>query len=94
MEQDAAIFFETDIPALLAWRFGSEDARRISQPVLHIGGSGSGQWFAEVRDLMLAWLPQAEDVVLAGADHSLARTHPTEVGAALVAFLRRHPLAW
>jgi pimeloyl-ACP methyl ester carboxylesterase len=92
MEQDTATFFDTDIPALLAWRFGAEDARRITQAVLHIGGSESGQWFAEVRELMLAWLPQAEDVVLAGADHSLALTHPAEIAAALVAFLRRHPI--
>jgi pimeloyl-ACP methyl ester carboxylesterase len=92
MERDTGTFFDTDIPALLAWRFGAEDARRISQPVLHIGGSDSGQWFAEVRDLMLTWLPQAEDVVLAGADHSLALTHPGEVAAAMVAFLRRHPI--
>jgi pimeloyl-ACP methyl ester carboxylesterase len=41
---------------------------------------------------MLAWLPQAEDVVLAGGDHSLALTHPTDIAAALVAFLRRHPI--
>jgi pimeloyl-ACP methyl ester carboxylesterase len=92
MERDTGTFFDTDIPALLAWRFGAEDARRISQPVLHIGGSDSGQWFAEVRDLMLTWLSQAEDVVLAGADHSLALTHPGEVAAAMVAFLRRHPI--
>jgi pimeloyl-ACP methyl ester carboxylesterase len=92
MEQDTGTFFDTDIPALLAWRFGVNDARRITQAVLHIGGSESGQWFAEVRDLMLAWLPQAEDVVLAGADHSLALTHPAEVAAAVVAFLRRHPI--
>jgi hypothetical protein len=31
-------------------------------------------------------------VVLAGADHSLALTHPAQVAAALVAFLRRHPI--
>jgi pimeloyl-ACP methyl ester carboxylesterase len=92
MGQDIGTFFDTDLPALLAWRFGAEDARRITQAVLHIGGSESGQWFAEVRDLMLAWLPQADDVVLAGADHSLALTHPAEVAAALVAFLRRHPI--
>jgi pimeloyl-ACP methyl ester carboxylesterase len=92
MERDTGTFFDTDIPALLAWRFGAEDARRISQPVLHIGGSDSGQWFAEVRDLMLTWLSQAEDVVLAGADHSLALIHPAEVAAAMVAFLRRHPI--
>jgi pimeloyl-ACP methyl ester carboxylesterase len=92
MQRDTGTFFDTDLPALLAWRFGAEDARRITQAVLHIGGSESGQWFAEVRDLMLTWLPQAEDVVLAGADHSLALTHPGEVAAALVAFLRRHPI--
>ena len=92
MERDIGTFFDTDLPALLAWRFGAEDARRITQPVVHIGGSESGQLFAEVRDLMLAWLPQAEDVVLAGADHSLALTHPAEVAAALVGFLRRHPI--
>ena len=92
MQRDTGTFFDTDLPALLAWRFGAEDARRITQAVLHIGGSESGQWFAEVRDLMLTWLPQADDVVLAGADHSLALTHPGEVAAALVAFLRRHPI--
>jgi pimeloyl-ACP methyl ester carboxylesterase len=54
MEQDIGTFFDTDLPALLAWRFGANDARRITQPVLHIGGSDSGQWFAEVRDRMLA----------------------------------------
>jgi pimeloyl-ACP methyl ester carboxylesterase len=92
MEQDTGTFFDTDIPALLAWRFEAEDARGITQAVLHIGGSESGQWFAEVRELVLAWLPQAEDVVLAGADHSLALTHPAQVAAALVDFLRRHPI--
>jgi pimeloyl-ACP methyl ester carboxylesterase len=92
MERDTGTFFDTDLPALLGWRFGADDARRITQAVLHIGGSESGQWFAEVRDLMLAWLPQAEDVVLAGADHSLALTHPAEVAAAVAAFLRRHPI--
>ena len=92
MEQDTGTFFDTDIPALLAWTFGAGDARRITQAVLHIGGSESGQFFAEVRELMLAWLPQAEDVVLAGADHSLALTHPAQIAAALVDFLRRHPI--
>lgn len=41
---------------------------------------------------MLEWLPHAEDVVLTGADHSLALTHPAPVAAALVGFLQRHPM--
>lgn len=92
MERDSRTFFDTDLPALLTWRFTAADASRITCPVLHVGGTGSGPWFAEGRELVLAWLPQAEDVVLAGADHSLAITHPAEVAAALVAFLRRHPI--
>jgi pimeloyl-ACP methyl ester carboxylesterase len=92
VEQDADTFFACDLPALLDWRFGVEEARRISQPVLYVGGSESGPWFAEVRQLVLTWLPQAVDVVLTGADHSLAITHPAQLAAAMHAFLRRHPM--
>jgi len=92
VERDADTFFATDMPALVTWRFLAEDAQRISRPVLYIGGSESGPWFAEVRDLILSWLPQAQDVVLEGADHSLAITHPAQVAAAIRAFLRDQPI--
>ena len=92
MERDADTFFATDMPALMTWSFSAEDAGRIGQPALYIGGSESGPWFAEVRELILSWLPQARDVVLQGADHSLAITHPAQVAAALRAFVREHPI--
>lgn len=92
MQRDARTFFDSDLPALLAWQFTATDAHRITCPVLHIGGTDSGAWFAEVRSLMLSWFPDAQDVVLPGADHSLAITHPAEIADALVPFLRRHPL--
>lgn len=91
IERDADTFFATDLPALLAWEFGPDDAARVRQPVLHVGGTESGPWFAEVRALMTEWFPQAEDVVLPGADHSLALTHAPQVADALRGFLRRHP---
>jgi pimeloyl-ACP methyl ester carboxylesterase len=93
MQRDAGTFFDVDLPAVLGWRFTAADARRISCPVLHIGGSDSGPWFAEVRKLVLAWLPQTEDVVIAGADHSLATSHPADVADALVRFLDLYPIA-
>jgi pimeloyl-ACP methyl ester carboxylesterase len=92
VESDADTFFNADIPALLSWEFGLGDANRISQPVLYVGGSASGPWFAEVRDLLLEWLPHAEDVVIAGADHSLAVTHPRQTAEAVAGFLERHPI--
>jgi pimeloyl-ACP methyl ester carboxylesterase len=92
MQRDATTFFDVDLPALLAWRFGREDAHRIGCPVLHLGGSDSGPWFAEVRDLILDWLPQADDVMIDGGDHSLMLTHPQEVAAAFTRFASRYPI--
>lgn len=89
MERDTTTFFDTDLPALFTWDFGAADARRIGCPVLHIGGSASGPWFAEVREQILQWLPDATDVVIDGADHSLCLTHSDAVAAALVDFLHR-----
>ena len=92
MERDSATFFDTDLPALLHWKFGADDARRIVCPVLYLGASDSGPWFAEVRELMASWLPQAQQVVIDGADLSFALTHAAQVADPLVGFLRRHPL--
>ena len=39
IETDAATFFDTDIPALLNWRFSGRDAARITAPVLCVGGT-------------------------------------------------------
>jgi len=91
MERDATTFFATDLPALLTWEFNADDAARIASPVFYVGGAQSGPWFAEVRELILDWLPQAEDTVIPGAGHSLALTHPAELATAVVRFLRRHP---
>ena len=93
MQNDVTTFFDTDLPALLSWRFDAQDARRVDCPVLYIGGQDSGPWFAQVRDLLLAWFPTAEDVVLTGADHSLTLTHAPQMADALVDFLDRHPIA-
>ncbi|MGH8939203.1 MAG: alpha/beta fold hydrolase, partial [Actinomycetes bacterium] len=91
MAADTGTFFDTDLPALLDWEFDADDARRITCPVLHIGGTASGPWFAEVRELILEWLPQAEDTLIPGADHSLTLTHTSELAVAVLGFLRRHP---
>jgi pimeloyl-ACP methyl ester carboxylesterase len=92
IERDAATFFDTDIAALLDWQFGPAPAARIRCPVLYVGGSDSSAWFAEVHDVVLGWLPHAEDAVIQGAGHSLELTHPSETAEVLAAFLRRHAM--
>ena len=92
MARDADTFFDDDLPALLQWQFDAADAGRISCAVMHIGGSHSGPWFAEVREIIRLWLPRADDTVIRGADHSLVLTHASEIACAVAGFLRRHPL--
>jgi 3-oxoadipate enol-lactonase len=90
MERDAATFFESDLPALLAWRFEEADAAAIACPVLCVGGSDSDPWFADMRARILDLVPQAEGSTVPGAGHLLAATHPDESAALVVDFLRRH----
>ena len=92
MRQDAPTFFDTDLPGLLSWRFGSTDAAQIDCPILHVGGSDSGHWFHEVRQLVLSWFPNAGDTVIPGATHSLALTHAPQIARALLTFLQRHSI--
>ena len=90
MRRDVGTFLDVDLPALLSWRFGPQDASGITCPILYVGGSDSGPWFAEVRELILGWFPNAEDVVIDGADHSLALTHAAQIARSLAAFLQDH----
>jgi pimeloyl-ACP methyl ester carboxylesterase len=92
VERDADTFFATDIPAILSWDFAAVSARKIEQPTLYVGGTGSGPWFSQVRTLMLGWLPDPEEVVVAGADHNLAVTHPREIARAIAAFVGSNPI--
>lgn len=91
MRRDSRTFFDTDLPALRDWRFTSADAARIECPVLYVGGTDSGAWVTEVRELMRVWLPHVEDVVIDGADHSLALTHTPQIAGALATRLGRSP---
>ena len=92
-ERDAATLFESELPSMPEWRFGPNDAARITQPVLYLLGSESGPIFAESRDLLRSWLAQMEDDVLPGANHLLHMRCPAEAAAILVRFLNRHRMS-
>jgi pimeloyl-ACP methyl ester carboxylesterase len=89
---DADGLFHQEIPALLAWRFGPEDARRIACPVLAVAGEESPPVFAERQQRLLDWLPNAEPFTLPGAGHLLMLEQPRALAEALAGFLSRHPM--
>jgi pimeloyl-ACP methyl ester carboxylesterase len=90
MRRDATTFFDFDIPALLSWDFGAEDAARVTCPVLYVGGSERGPLFREVPALVGRWFPGADQAIIPGAGHSVALTHTDMVAKVLSAFLARH----
>ena len=92
---DADAFFRVELPALQAWRFGHEEARRIGQPVLAVRGADSDAVttaFGEGIALLRAWLPQTEVVVLPDATHGMPFMNPAGLAADLTAFFARHPM--
>jgi 3-oxoadipate enol-lactonase len=92
----AEIAFEVEVPALLDWRCGEAELRRITQPALSVlGGESEAMWarFAEIHRLLLTTLPHAEGFVLPGATHFPQVQNPRGMAEALAAFYARHPLS-
>jgi len=89
---DAPTFFAQELPAVRAWSFTEEDARRVTRPVLAVLGAESRPTFRERRQLLLDWLPDVEPYDLLGANHLLHVQNPDGAADALAAFFARHPL--
>jgi pimeloyl-ACP methyl ester carboxylesterase len=88
----ADAFFGQELPAVQQWSFTQEDAKRVTQPVLAVLGANSRRTFAERRELLLAWLPDAEPFDLADATHLLHVENPHGMAKGLVDFFARHAL--
>jgi pimeloyl-ACP methyl ester carboxylesterase len=92
---DADTFFAQELPAVLQWPMKREEIGRISRPALSIVGARSkvlSPIWTERHELILAWLPAAEGLVLPDATHLLHVEHPRAVAEALAAFFARHPI--
>ena len=85
---DADTFFGQELPAVMQWAFGAEEAARVTQPALALVGERSIVVFHERRDLLLEWLPHAQPFELPGATHLLQVENPAGMAEALMAFMR------
>jgi pimeloyl-ACP methyl ester carboxylesterase len=84
-------FFQTDQPALQAWRFEKPEAARVWQPAILFLGENSTR-VNPIREPMhrtlLSWLPNAEGHTLEGATHLLPLQEPARIAAYLKAFYK------
>ena len=84
-------FFQTDQPAVQAWRFEKPEAARVRQPAILFLGENSTRVNPirePVHRTLLSWLPNAEGHTLEGASHLLPLQEPARISAALTAFYR------
>jgi pimeloyl-ACP methyl ester carboxylesterase len=88
----ADTFFGHELPAVQQWAFTQEDAGLVTQPALLVLGDRTDPIFRERRELLLAWLPNAEPFDLPAATHLLYVENPRGMAEALAAFFARHPL--
>jgi pimeloyl-ACP methyl ester carboxylesterase len=88
---DADTFFGHELPALRQWKFGPDEARRITQPVLAVVGENSDSRFHQRQELLLDWLPNVEPFLLRDAGHLLSLQNARDSAHALAAFFARHP---
>jgi len=92
---DAGTSFELEVPALLEWEFGEGEAKRITQPVLAVLGSGStalGARFGETHRLLLEWLTDVRGFVLPNAAHGMQMQNARGMAEALADFWAHHPI--
>ncbi len=91
---DADTFFRIELPAMQEWSLTMEDANRIKQPVLFIGGAESvfAPFAKELGEVMNKWFPQAETITLPGVTHAFPIENPKGTAQALAGFFARHPL--
>ena len=85
-------FFAAELPALRAWPFGPDEAKRVSQPVLAARGGRGDDVNRRRHVLLLEWLPLAEPFVLAGAGHLMHVENPRGMAEGLSSFFARHPV--
>jgi pimeloyl-ACP methyl ester carboxylesterase len=71
--------------------FSCEDARRISAPVLLIGGERSPYFFTHILDRLQQCLPNSRRLTLSAVSHDLHLADPEGFVRAALAFLKEQP---
>lgn len=90
--KDADTFFGVELPALTQWKFGAEQAARVSQPVLSVLGSKTKLLWVEVDQFLRSALPRVESCTVPGVGHLLHGQRAKPVAQAMADFFGQHPL--
>lgn len=87
---DADTFFQVELPAVQGWNLTSEQAARITSPVLYVQGQRTWPIFDEVRELIHRLLPQTKDAFIPDVTHLLQLESPHTVAGPLASFFSQN----
>jgi pimeloyl-ACP methyl ester carboxylesterase len=90
--EDADTFFGVELPALLEWTFGPEQATAIHTPVLSVLGADTQPLWVEIAEFLRSSLPHVEECTIDGVGHLLQIQRPEPVARAIAQFLTQHPI--
>ncbi len=88
---DLDTIFLLEYPALRSWKFGPEDAKRLSLPILSVKGADSPSLFQEVHSVLSSWFPHLETLDVPNTNHMLHIKSPKIVAEGLSDFFTQHP---
>jgi pimeloyl-ACP methyl ester carboxylesterase len=90
--EDADTFFSIELPSLVEWAFGPEQAAAIRRPVLSVIGARTQPVWVEIAGFLRSSLPRVEECTIDGVGHLLQIQRPEPVARAMGDFLERNPL--
>jgi pimeloyl-ACP methyl ester carboxylesterase len=91
--EDADTFFGIELPSLVEWAFGPEQAAAVRRPVLSVIGAETQPMWVEIAGFLRSSLPRVEECTIDGVGHLLQIQRPKPVARAIADFLERNPLA-
>jgi pimeloyl-ACP methyl ester carboxylesterase len=90
--EDADTFFSIELPSLVEWAFGPEQAAAVRRPVLSLIGAETQPMWVEIAGFLRSSLPRVEECTIDGVGHLLQIQRPEPVARAMGDFLERNPL--
>jgi pimeloyl-ACP methyl ester carboxylesterase len=90
--KDADTFFGIELPSLVEWAFGPEQAASVRRPVLSVIGAETQPVWVEIAEFLRRSIPRVEECTIDGAGHLLQMQRPEPVARAMAGFLKRNPL--
>jgi pimeloyl-ACP methyl ester carboxylesterase len=91
--EDADTFFGVELPALIEWEFGAEQASAIDRPVLSVLGSETEPAWVETAEFLRVSLPDVDELTVDGVGHLLHIQSPEPVARGMAEFLERNAMA-